>query len=189
MQFSSGLRIIIVNGAAASGKSTFESICSDIVGNAFCESRSTIDKVKEIAYECQWNGLKTNRNRKFLSDLKDLLSEYNDLPNRDVIDHLCDWEQEIQYYNVGNKLHIFFIDAREPEQIQHLKDQLKAITVLVRRAAAEEQPASNHADEHVLDYKYDWEIDNNGTLEDLKYSAQEFVNWLASWEVTGSRGS
>lgn len=186
MQFSLGLKVVIVNGAAGCGKSTFESICADIVGKAFCESRSTIDKVKEIACECQWNGLKTDRNRKFLSDLKDLLSEYNDLPNRDVISYLHNWEREIQYYHVGNKLHIFFIDAREPEQIQRLKEELNAVTVLVRRTIAEEKPASNHADEHVLDYKYDWEIDNNGTLEDLEFQAQGFVNWLASWEVTRS---
>ena len=45
---------------------------------------STVDKVKEIAAECGWDGVKSPKNRKFLSDLKDLLTEWGDVPYKDI---------------------------------------------------------------------------------------------------------
>ena len=44
----SGLQVLIVNGKPGVGKSTFENFCQDILGEPFCQTRSTVDKVKEI---------------------------------------------------------------------------------------------------------------------------------------------
>lgn len=69
-----GLKIVIVNGAPGSGKTSFENFCQEIMGD-FCQIRSTIDLVKEIAtIYAQWDGKKDLKSRKFLSDLKDLLT-------------------------------------------------------------------------------------------------------------------
>ena len=70
----SGLKIVIVNGAPGSGKTSFEELCQDKMGD-YCQIRSTVDLVKEIAsIYANWDGKKDLKSRKFLSDLKDLLS-------------------------------------------------------------------------------------------------------------------
>ena len=178
--YSYGLRVVIVNGAPCSGKSTFEHMCQDILGYAYCQTRSTVDKVKEIAVHCGWDGVKTPKNRKFLSDLKDLLTEYNDLPFTDILQFVKGWEDDLSMYHVGDKLHILFVDDREPEHIERLKKELHATTLLIKRDIAEQQPTSNHADENVFNYDYDVVIQNNGSLEHLKYEAQAFINYLFS---------
>ena len=65
--YSSGLRVVIVNGKPGVGKTTFENLCKDIIGRAFVDGRSTVDKVKEIAAEGGWNGVKDLKSRKLLS--------------------------------------------------------------------------------------------------------------------------
>ena len=67
------------------GKTTFEAKCKELVAanstfwydekqRMAVDVISTVDFVKQIARECGWDGVKTPRNRKFLSDLKDLLT-------------------------------------------------------------------------------------------------------------------
>ena len=73
------INVVVVNGSAGAGKTTFEEMCSFILG-PYYRSRSSIDKVKEIAKNCGWDGSKDLVNRKFLSDLKDLLTEWDDVP-------------------------------------------------------------------------------------------------------------
>ena len=175
---SSGLRVVIVNGKPGSGKTTFEDICMEILGPAYCAKRSTVDKVKELAKEAGWDGRKGPRDRKMLSDLKDLFTKYNDMPLNDIITYLDGWEADLQYFNVGEHPHVLFVDDREPEHIDRLKKELDATTVIIRRPSVEGEEASNHADEHVFDYAYDYAIVNNGTIEDLGYQAAGFLNWL-----------
>ena len=59
--YSNGLRVVIVNGKPGVGKTTFEKLARDILGEAFCECRSTVDKVKEIAMYAGWNGEKDEK--------------------------------------------------------------------------------------------------------------------------------
>lgn len=178
--YSNGLRVVIVNGKPGVGKTTFEKLARDILGEAFCECRSTVDKVKEIAMYAGWNGEKDLKSRKFLSDLKDICTEYNDMPVTDIIKWLNMWEADLRYYNVSNQPHVLFIDDREPEHIQRLKEKLDAITVLIRRPGDEDIETSNHADEEVFNYDYDWTIYNNGDLEDFKDKTQAFLDWIFS---------
>ena len=63
---SSGLKVVIVNGKPGVGKTLVEQLAADILGQVFCEQRSTVDKVKEIAYEIGWDGVKNLRSRKLL---------------------------------------------------------------------------------------------------------------------------
>ena len=78
------MNLYIINGAAASGKSTFCSLVKEKLGEGHCYEISTVDLVKEVAKVAGWNGEKTAKNRKFLSDLKDLLTQWDDVPVRNV---------------------------------------------------------------------------------------------------------
>ena len=65
--------------------------------------------------------------------------------------------------------------CREPQEIKKFVDRLGAKTVCVRRKEAENAVVSNHADSNVLDYEYDYYIDNNNTLEHLQIAAKHFL--------------
>lgn len=178
--YSSGLRVVIVNGKPGVGKTTFEKLAREILGEAFCESRSTVDKVKEIAAYIGWDGVKDLKSRKLLSDLKDICTEYNDMPVTDITKWLDKWDEDFRYYGVESQPHVFFIDDREPGHIQRLKEKFNAITVLIRRPGDEDTETSNHADEEVFDYNYDWTIYNDGDVEDFRNKTQAFLDWIFS---------
>ena len=173
-----GLKIVIVNGAPGSGKTSFESFCQNKMGD-YCQIRSTVDLVKEIAlFYTGWNGEKDLKSRKFLSDLKDLLSQFNDVPFKDIVRFKDVWEDELDMYGVKEHSHVLFVDSREPEEIMRFKRELGAITVLIRRTDAEQAATSNHADANVLNCEYDYEIDNNGSLEELHKKADQFLDLI-----------
>lgn len=138
---------------------------------------STVDFIKQIATECGWDGVKTPRNRKFLSDLKDLLTEWNDVPYQKILDH-------IEYMQEFGRLYdwILFVDCREPKEIQKLKERLNATTVLVRRLGDEVNETSNHADANVFEYEYDYIIKNYGDLSDLVVECVGFLNYMKERE-------
>lgn len=174
----SGLKIVIVNGAPGCGKTSFENFCRDKM-DSYCQMRSTVDLVKEIALiYANWDGKKNLKSRKFLSDLKDLLTEFNDIPFKDIVRFKDVWEDELDMYGVKERPHILLVDSREPEEIMRFKRELGAITVLIRRADAEKEKTSNHADANVLNCEYDYEIDNNGSLDDLRIKAAEFLDLI-----------
>lgn len=169
------MKIVVVNGFPRSGKDTFVNCCSRYLDNK-CLNISTVDFVKELAAECGWDGTKTLKNRKFLSDLKDLLTEWDDIPYKKV-------EQSINVFCKANEIFnntkiVAFIHCREPQEIQKFKDRMGAVTLLIRRAAVENDEHSNSADSNVLDYKYDYEIDNDGTLGELAIKARDFIDQL-----------
>ena len=173
-----GLKIVIVNGAPGSGKTTFENFCQEIMDD-YCQMRSTVDLVKEIAlFYTGWNGEKDLKSRKFLSDLKDLLTEFNDVPFNDIVRFKNVWEDELEMYNVKDHPHILLVDSREPEEIMRFKRELGAVTVLIRRASAEMAETSNHADANVLNCDYDYEIDNNGSLDELRAKSIQFSDLI-----------
>ena len=76
------MKIICINGYPQSGKDTFVNFCYSF--GSIIQSYSTVDFVKKIAKECGWNGVKDLKSRKFLSDLKDILTEWDDIPVRDI---------------------------------------------------------------------------------------------------------
>ena len=70
--------VIIINGKGGVGKDTFIQLCqnySDDIVNI-----SSVDFVKEVAHFCGWQGEKDVSARKFLSDIKDALTNWKDIP-------------------------------------------------------------------------------------------------------------
>lgn len=181
----SGLKIVVVNGRPGSGKTTFEYIIKKKM-SAFCEMRSTVDLVKEIAiFYAGWDGNKDLKNRKFLSDLKDLLTKFDNVPFNDIVRYKDIWESDMKRYGVINHPHVLLVDSREPEEIQKFKDELGAVAVLIRRTEVENEETSNHADANVFDFDYDWVIENNGSLEDLERRTLDFLDLLfdGNWSI------
>lgn len=167
--------IYVINGSAGSGKDTFCDMVSRFMGENFVKVFSTVDIIKEIALEVGWNGEKTPRARKFLSDLKDLLTDWDDIPFKDISKKVSIAENDWESYGIDTSKCALFIMCREPQEIKKLVERLGARSILVRRQEAEDKSASNHADAEVLNYKYDIEIENNGTLKDLAFTALKFI--------------
>lgn len=156
-------RVFILNGCGGVGKDTFVNLVGEYVPTIHF---SSVTKVKEVAKMIGWDGGKTEKDRKFLSDLKLLCSEYNDMP-------LNSMKEEVEFFKNTNALALF-LDIREPEEIEIAKRAFNAETILVVRDSVE-HISSNMADDNVYNYTYDYIIDNNGTEEDLKECARTFA--------------
>lgn len=171
-------KIIVINGSNGVGKDLFVTYC-DIYcryltvnkeKNIIVSNLSTIDPIKELTKEIGWSGQKTDKDRKFLSDLKDLCTEYNNLSFNYIKKNI----ERIRSYNRENT--IIFIHCREPKEIQELVDELGAKTLLITRPQV--KPSDNHADKEVSNYNYNYSIDNSGTQTELRLKAEHFINTL-----------
>ena len=145
------------------------------MGESFCTILSSIDFVKSLAKRCGWDGTKTPRNRKFLSDLKDLLTEWDDIPFKKIKRKIDEIKAEYSYYDIPPTSYCIFVDVREPIEIQKCCEQLGAKSLLIRSASRTETTISNHADQNVEEYNYDIIIENQGTLEDLLQISTTFI--------------
>lgn len=163
------MRYVIVNGPPTAGKDTFCEMCISTLRarDYMAEIVSSVALVKDIATKCGWNGEKTPKNRKFLSDLKDLLTEWDDVPTKDVIRRAEQIDLNAKTYQ--SKDTIIFVMMREPSEIEKFVELTGAQTIIIMRDGTEEQ--INHADNEIFDYPYDLYIDNNGTLDDLLEAA------------------
>lgn len=121
------MNIFIVNGTGGSGKTTFEKMVKEIAEARLYHVAlfSTIDYVKEIAKGIGWKGTKEPKDRRFLSDLKDALIRWNDIPYKKICKDIDIAQSE--------GIDAIFIDCREPEEIKRFVEDFNAITVLVQR--------------------------------------------------------
>lgn len=156
--------IFITNGMARCGKDTFASFLNEFIPTL---KYSSIDKVKEIAKLCGWTGGKTEKDRKFLSDLKVLISEYSDMPFKAI-------REEVKKFEKDTTNSVMLIDIREPEEIEKAKNAFGARTILIENNRVK-MIDSNMADANVFNYTYDFTIQNNGTLEEFKENIRFFA--------------
>ena len=158
-------RVVVINGSGGVGKDTAVKHITDMIYSIDSKllvcNYSSVDKVKKIAELIGWDGTKTERNRKFLSDLKMLTSEYNDMPFNDMK------RRFEEFQDVDNEI-LLFLHIREPEEIERVKREFGAITILIKRDSIP-QITSNMADGNVFNYDYDIVIDNNDSECKLKY--------------------
>lgn len=156
--------IFITNGMARSGKDTFAEYINDFVPTL---KYSSIDKVKDIAKQCGWDGTKDEKSRKFLSDLKVLTSQFNDMPFQAI-------KTVVEQFKEDKEKRILLIDIREPTEIEKVKKTFNAKTILIKRNSVK-NITSNMADANVFNYKYDYIIENNGTLDEFYWTVYKFV--------------
>lgn len=177
------VKVVVCNGRPMSGKSTFQEICQKKCGYLmrrpgwhqdcylWIDICSTVEFVKQVAIYCGWDRTKTPHNRKFLSDLKDLLSEWNDIPFKKI-------KERADMLIRGGGDWILFVDSREPAEIQRFKDELNATTLLIRRPEVENIETSNHADEEVFNFNYDLTIWNNSDIINLENEVEKFLEYM-----------
>lgn len=157
-------QVVIINGSGGVGKDTFVEFCSKYTNVA---NISSVDNVKEAAKILTgWNGEKDEKSRKLLSDLKKLGIEYNDAP----FQYLSKKVQEFQ----NSDKEMLFIHIREHTEIEKCKQAFLAKTLLItnKNVAA---ILSNYSDSDINNYHYDYVIHNDGTLEELKQKAKNFL--------------
>ena len=157
-------KIFITNGMARCGKDTFATYLNEFVPTL---KYSSIDKVKEIAVLCGWDGGKTEKDRKFLSDFKMLTAEYSDMPFKAI-------EEKVSEFLKDNIHEVMLIDIREPEEIERAKNVFNAEAILIKNDRVD-IITSNDGDARVFDYAYDYIIENNGTLEEFKETVKTFA--------------
>lgn len=163
-------QIFIINGSGGVGKDTFVELVAKSLYRLYgytLLNYSSIDCVKNIAKSIGWNGGKTEKDRKFLSDLKILMTEYNDAP-------FSSMQYMANLFNQSGDIKILFLHIREPKEIERAKQAFNAKTILVRRDSIP-HITSNMADNGVFDYQYDIEINNDGDLNDLAKQAEKFT--------------
>lgn len=153
-------KIIIINGSGGCGKSTFVELCQKNYPNVL--NISSVDFVKEVATYCGWDGTKDDVNREFLSDLKDVLTKWNDVPLKKMLEIIDTNEDKVIFFHI-----------REPYEISKFVDTVDAKTVQIKRKGIKR--FNNHADLNVDFYSYDYTIYNDGSLEDLENEAVLFM--------------
>lgn len=165
-------KVYITNGSAGNGKDTFAEFLNKYV-SVF--KYSSIDLVKDIFETVGVSkDNKTEKKRKLWSDGKDLLTQYDDIPFKDIKSIVTDFK--------SNKIEseVLLIDIREPEEIARAVKTFGAETILIRNPNVD-KIESNHADANVEDYSYDYIIENDGTLEQLDATAKLFVRDIICW--------
>ena len=137
---------------------------------------STIDCVKTIARMFDWNGEKSEKDRKMLSDFKDLLTNYNDYPFKRITSQIADWLRYDKSRPNDMYDHSFlFVHCREPKEIERLKNQFPndTFTLLVQNPKVA-KVTGNHADREVENYNYDFTVVNDSDLRALRKVAIDF---------------
>ena len=161
-----GPLVIIINGAGGSGKDT---ICNILKNDYVTYVYSSITPIKAAATMLGWEGEKTQKARKFLSDIKDMSTAYNNLPFRYMAEKLEEVEEE-------DSLVIFHI--REPKKIEKFKayalaEGYECKTLLIRSNRIKDS-YGNHADDDVEKYDYDMIFDNDCHIEELESKFMKF---------------
>ena len=160
--------VIVINGAGGVGKDT---LCEFAEKHFKVMNISSITPIKEIAAMCGWSGEKTDKARKFLSDLKALSIEYNDFPTA--------WAKEKYNEFLLSDFEIMFVHIREPLEISKFvaATENNAKTLLIR--GGERMTKSNYgnvSDDSVENYSYDYYFVNDKTLEEAEADFITFLN-------------
>ena len=158
-------QVYIINGSGFSGKDSFVEFVSKYIPTM---NFSSVDKIKEIARIIGWDGRKTEKDRKFLSDLKLLCTEYNDMP----LNSMC---EKVKEFLNNNYYNLLFLHIREPEEIERAKKEFNAKTILIKRDSVK-HITSNISDANIYNYNYDVVINNSDTLEELEGKAKCFLD-------------
>ena len=135
------MKVIIINGAGGCGKDTFIKLFTKYAGEKCVFNISTVDYIKKVAKILDWKEQKDDKSRKFLCELKEMAIYWGDIPYKDMMRQTQYFWSHLSNYDMVDKGFVF-IHSREPEEIQRFVDNMEypTITLLIRRAAAEQPP-------------------------------------------------
>lgn len=162
--------VIVINGAGGVGKDT---LCGFAQHKYKVMNVSSIDPIKKAASILGWNGHKNMEDRKFLSDLKRLATQYNDYPTKYLV-------HQYKSFISGDK-EIMFVHIREGEEINHFIESVnsKIITLLIRREGGQ-QMYGNNSDDEVEQYQYDYVYNNDLALDKAEDDFLMFLEHIVS---------
>ncbi|MCM1215932.1 MAG: hypothetical protein NC548_15605 [Lachnospiraceae bacterium] len=168
--------IIIINGKGGVGKDTLINFTRLEYGGV--SMISAIDPIKEIAKQYGYSeNDKNDKARKFLSDLKRVFIEWNELPMQYLLSGIESF--------VDGPDDILFIHIREKSEIDKLKDaivkkyqctKIKLFTLLVKNKRIDDKTFGNESDDDVDNYNYDLIYHNDKILGAAKF------DWLLFFE-------
>ena len=163
----------VINGKGGVGKDSF---CNCVAEVYDVRNISSVDPVKEIARHAGWSGAKEDRDRKFLSDLKQLLTDYNELPTRYCL-------SQFEEFMKSETENVMFIHIREPKEIQKFIDATdgRCLSLLIRRKGMD-RVYGNVSDDNVDCYEYDYVYDNDKPLEDMPADVIDFISKVVDEE-------
>lgn len=163
--------IFVINGSGGVGKDT---VCAMAARFWRVQNISSITPILDVARAAGWDGAKTPASRRFLSQLKEVCTEFNDLPFRYCMEQLANFRQ-------GDN-EILLVHIREPEEIDRFRqaagEGCKA--VLVRRPALEQERGllGNRSDDGVGEYAYDGVFLNDGPLDGMPEKVRSFFEGM-----------
>jgi len=175
------LNIYVLNGPAGVGKDTFVS-CVDTnlrnLNGSRAVSISSVGGIKEIATKFfgYKESVKSDKDRKFLAELKNLTDDY------------CDYSftyiyEEIQKIRRSNDSDVYphvsaiFIMCREPGKIERLCNAYNLKSIFIDSNRDIHKVTNNDADANVRNWEYDITIHNDKDLANLNKIAEAFVKY------------
>lgn len=166
--------VVIINGRGGVGKDTFCNVISDCCNVL---NVSSIDPVKEIARTVGWQNGKEFKDRKFLSDMKSLLVEYNDYPTQYLL-------SEYKRFMEDDIYQVMFVHIREPKEIEKFRALIdgRCITLKITRSDIENVVFGNSSDDNVDDYNYDYTYHNDTPLESVSLEMLKYFNTILDSE-------
>lgn len=166
--------VVIINGRGGVGKDTFCNVISDCYNVL---NVSSIDPVKEIARTVGWQNGKEFKDRKFLSDMKSLLVEYNDYPTQYLL-------SEYKRFMEDDIYQVMFVHIREPKEIEKFRALIdgRCITLKITRSDIENVVFGNSSDDNVDDYDYDYTYHNDTPLESVSLEMLKYFNTILDSE-------
>ena len=172
-------QIVIINGSGGVGKDTFVELYSKYTNVL---NISSVDLVKKSARQLGWDGGKSEKDRRFLSDLKVLATNYNDHSFNYISDTILLFKTPSMSDTIVEH-NILFIHLREPGEIARVKERFPDVITLLITSNRVLSISSNMADANVDNYQYDFTISNDGSIEDLETKAKIFMKLQGKGEA------
>lgn len=172
------VHIVAINGAGTSGKDLFidqfEAVCQERDPSIKIGRFSSVDLIYGYARQLGWDGVKDDKGRRLLSDLKSALARYNDLPYQYMEGKIKDFCSDCPGEGV------IFLHIREPQEIKRLAEEYghDVTSLLITRRGVNPGDFTNDSDRGVMRYPYNCITSNDGTVRDLKSSARMFYDIL-----------
>jgi hypothetical protein len=174
-------KVYIINGPARAGKDTFvelaEDLCFAYKSKYDIMSKSTIENLAYIAKDqFGYNPeVKSDKDRKFLSDFKRLVDDYCDYTFKTVTSTIDIDIKNRDRFVLASPV-VYFVHVREPYNIYRFtKHFYKSKTIFVDTTRNIHSVTNNESDLNVRDYDYDITVHNDGSIDDYREVVKRFL--------------
>ena len=168
------MAIIMLAGKAGARKDTVADI---IVSNVDRSKKFAFaDDLKLIAKHLGWDGKKDDRGRLLLQQLGALGRRYN----INVWANQVMWKIEDELLDTTNNTFVIS-DFRFPNEYEVLRKRyfdVVTVNIIGRQRRLSQEAAKDVSENSLKDFRFDFTINNNGSLEDLKHKVLKIVGGL-----------